>query len=278
VVLVLGLLGWGGYLLIKDIVGRAERAEEVMAEVRERYGDVSEFQPSASGTLPPERVEAFLRARELMADERAAAEASLSVLSSEGAGEAERVPGFMGWLLQWGLGVARVEGVTSLLPRVIGFVAARNEALLETGMGPGEYLYVYSIVYYSWLGRSPADGPAITLVGDDHGDGQGQRTGQDEFDVREKRRELVLTRVNETLLPMLRRQLEGVDKNPGADPRWSEQLAAEVEAMESDPFRIPWRDGVPEPIGESLEPYRRELESSYSPLCNPLEVVPGSES
>jgi hypothetical protein len=180
-------------------------------------------------------------------------------------------------LLQWGLGAARVEGVTSLLPRVIDFVSARSEALLEVGMGPGEYMYVYSVAYYSWLGKSPADGPSFTLVGDD-GDNQGRQVGQDEFDVREERREMVLTRVNETILPMLRRQLEAAAETPGADPRWREQLAAEIEAMESDPFRIPWRDGVPEPIAKSLEHYRRELESSYSALCNPLEVVPGSES
>ena len=55
------------------------------------------------------------------------------------------------------------------------------------------------------------------------------------------------------------------------------QLAAEITAMESDRFRIPWRDGVPEPIAASLEPYRRQLESSYSAMCNPLEIMAGSD-
>ena len=273
---VLGLLGWGGYLFIKDVVGRAEKAQEVMAEVRERYGGLSDFQPSPGGALPPERVESFLRVRELMAEARRETEASLSVLSSSGAGGAEQVPGLLGRLLEWGLGAARVEGATSLLPRVIGFISARGPALLEAGMGPGEYLYIYSIAYYSWLGKSPADGPAFTLVGDDVSGGR-QRGGQDEFDVREQRRELVLTRLNERLLPMLRRQLVALDESDGADPRWRQTLAAEITAMENDPFRIPWRDGVPEPLAASLEPYRRPLEASYSALCNPLEIVPGSE-
>jgi len=156
-------------------------------------------------------------------------------------------------------------------------ISARGQALLEAGVGPGEYLYIYSIAYYSWLGKSPADGPAFTLVGDDEGDNRGRRAGQDEFDVREQRRELILTRLNERLLPMLRRQLEALDERDAAEPRWRRQLAAEITAMESDPFRIPWRDIVPEPIAASLEPYRRPLESSYSALCNPLEIVPGSE-
>jgi hypothetical protein len=41
VLLVLGLLGRGGYLFVKDIGARAERADEVSAELRERHGAVS---------------------------------------------------------------------------------------------------------------------------------------------------------------------------------------------------------------------------------------------
>jgi hypothetical protein len=178
--------------------------------------------------------------------------------------------------VEWGLGAAKLEGARQLIPQAIGFVAARGEALLEAGMGSGEYLYIYSVAYYSWLRKSPADGPAFPLVGDDGDGGQGHRGGRDEFDVREGRREVVLRRLNERLLPMLRRQLAAVDAGPPAREGWREALAAEVSALESDPFRIPWRDGVPEPLATSLEPFRRRLESSYSALCNPLEVVPGS--
>jgi len=273
--LVLGLLGWGGFVYIRGVVQEGERAEKVMAEVREQHGDFADFQPSPTGVLPPERIETFLRTRELMAEARRETEGSLSLLSSGSPDTAKQVPGILGQLLGWGLGAAKVEGATNLIPQVVGFVSAKGDALLEAGMGPGEYLYIYSITYYSWLGRSPADGPAFTLVGGD--EDEGGRAGKDEFDVREGRRESVLTRLNERLLPVLRRQLTALDTSGAAPAGWREELAAEIAAMESDRFRIPWRDGVPERMAASLEPYRRQLRSSYSTMCNPLEVIPGSE-
>jgi hypothetical protein len=145
-------------------------------------------------------------------------------------------------------------------------------------MGPGEYLYIYSIAYFSGLGKSPADGPAFRLLGDDEDGVQGRPAGEDEFDVREGRREDVLARLNEQLLPMLQRQLAALDETGDAvetDP-WRQQLAAEIAAMETDRFRVPWRDGLPPAIKASLEPYRTRLEASYSPMCNPLEVLAGA--
>jgi len=274
--LVLGLLGWGGYVFIRGIVGEAKKGEAVMAKVRERHGGFSDFQPDPTGALPPERVETFLRVRELMAEARGKTEASLALLSSKAPDGATEVPGILGQLLRWGLGVARIEGVTSLPPQVIGFVSAKGNALLEAGMGPGEYQYLYAIVYFSWLGKSPADGPAFILVGDDEDGHQGGRAGQDAFDVREQRREMVLTRLNEQLLPMLRRQLAALEESDAPSAPWREALAAEIAAMENDRFRIPWREGVPERMAVSLEPYRRPLRSSYSAMCNPLEIVPGA--
>jgi hypothetical protein len=273
-VIVLGLLAWRGYAFIKEIASQAEEAEAAMTTVQERHGGLADFQPDPAGMLPAERVEAFIRVRELTAAARGETEASLSLLSPGGPEGVEQVPGLLGELLNWGLGVAKVEGATNLIPRAIAFVARRNQALLEAGMGPGEYVYLYSLVYYSWLGKSPADGPAFPLVGDDQDQG-GRRSGQDEFDIRERRRELILGKLNEHLRPMLRRQLAALEDGGGVSPRWREELSTEVAAMEADRFRIPWRDGLPESMAATLEPYRRELEASYCAVCNPLEVMPG---
>ena len=35
----------------------------------------------------------------------------------------------------------------------------RAEALLEHGMGLGEYYYIHTLVYHWWLGHDPIDGP-----------------------------------------------------------------------------------------------------------------------
>lgn len=274
-VLLLGLLGWGGYVLIRRVVGQAERIDAVMEQVHEKHGRVSDFRPEPDGAIPPERVEAFLRVRELMATTRAETGHVFRLLSSGESEGTTEVPGVLGQVLAWGMGILKVEAGTSLVPQLIAFVAARGEAFLEAGMGPGEYLYIYSLAFYSGLGRSPADGPAFRLMGDDQDGNQGRRGSGDEFDVREGRREAVLTTLNERLLPMLRRQLAALDEGGRlreSDP-WRKQLAAEIAAMEEDRFRIPWRDGLPPVIEASLEPYRARLEASYSALCNPLEVL-----
>jgi hypothetical protein len=275
-VLLLGLLSWGGYVLIKGAVGEAKRIDTVMEQVYERHGRISDFRPGPEAALPPERVEAFLRVRELMSTARAETEHNFVFLSSKETEGATQVPGLLGQVLAWGMGVLKIEAGTNLVPQLFAFVAARGEALLEAGMGPGEYLYIYSLAFYSGLGKSPADGPAFRLLGDDEDGNQG-RTGGDEFDVREGRREAILTRLNERLLPILRRQLAALDESGGvreSDP-WRRKLAAEIAAMEADRFRIPWRDGLPRAIEASLEPYRARLEASYSATCNPLEVLAG---
>jgi hypothetical protein len=49
---------------------------------------------------------------------------------------------------------------SDLMPVYAGFWTARNEALLEHGMGPGEYVYIYSLVYRTWLGLGRRGSPA----------------------------------------------------------------------------------------------------------------------
>jgi hypothetical protein len=277
-VLLLGLFVWGGYVLIKNVVETAQEAEAVLEQVREEHGRLSDFRPEPDGALAPERMEVFLRVRELMGPARAETEHVFTLLSSQESEGASQVPGVVGRVIEWGMGILRIEAATDLIPQAIAFVGARGEALLEAGMGPGEYLYIYSIAYFSGLGKSPADGPAFPLVGDDEDGDRGDRGMGDEFDIRESRRELVLVTLNERLLPMLRRQLAALDESGRlreADP-WRQQLAAEIAAMEEDRFRIPWRDGLPPVIEASLEPYRARLEASYSPMCNPLEVMHGA--
>jgi hypothetical protein len=137
-------------------------------------------------------------------------------------------------------------------------------------MGPGEYVYIYVVSYYAWLGKSPADGPPFQLTGDDQ-----DTDTWDEFEVRDERAERIRRTLNRQVLPMLRRQLNGVAPDAAENAtmgRWRQTLAAEVAALESDSYRLPWEDGVPDVVRVSLEPYRERLEASYSSLCNALEI------
>jgi hypothetical protein len=55
---------------------------------------------------------------------------------------------------------------------------------------------------------------------------------------------------------------------------WRQTLATEIRALERDPYRLPWQNGLPPTLAESLEPYRSRLEASYSALANHLELAP----
>ena len=274
-VLLLGVVAWLAYEQISTLAEEAERFEAAMAQVRIAHGRIEDYRPDADGAVRPERMEVFLHVREIMAPARDETTAALALLSSRGS-DSSGVPGLLGRLLGWGMGAMKIEAGTGLLPDVFAFFSAHGEALLEAGMGPGEYLYIYSIAYFSALGKSPADGPGFGLVGG--GGPESRRAGQDDFDIREIRREIVLERVNEKLLPMLRRQLVALDEGLEDSSPWRRELAAEVAALEADSFRIPWRDELPPAIKASIEPYRARLEATYSSMCNPLEVQTGDDN
>ena len=46
-----------------------------------------------------------------------------------------------------------------------------------------------------------------------------------------------------------------------------------IEAMEADPLRPPWREGLPAPIEASLEPYLERLEAAHDPATDEHELT-----
>jgi hypothetical protein len=188
----------------------------------------------------------------------------------------ETLSAFGGGETPGGGALAKVRAGMGLVPRLIGFYTDRAGALLECEMGTGEYLYLYVLTYYAWLEKSPADGPPFQLVGDDE-QGRGWKSefgDADEAEVRERRLERVLPRLNRLALPMLRNQLAALDASDSPiDTDWREALAAEIRAVEADPDRLPWQDGLPAVAATSLAPYRDRLAASYSEMCNVLEAT-----
>ena len=81
-------------------------------------------------------------------------------------------------------------------------------------------------------------------------------------------------RIRRDLIAMLNNQLAALPPE-AADPAlesWRQELAAEIAALDEDPQRGIWPDGLPAAIQVSLEPYRERLEASYSPILNVLEL------
>jgi hypothetical protein len=246
----------GGFYHFKGALREFEVADAALEEVETRYGPVAQYRPDAAGTIPPERIEAFLAVRDGTAIVRETTERSLEVLS--GGNGAIRKAGAGLWLLH----------------RSADFLAERSSLLIEAGMGLGEYYYLYTVSYYSWLGKSPADGPAFKLVGDRGYVLENIPEALESSEVRENRSQLTRTSLNRLLLPVLRNQLADLPAE-AEDPelrQWRETLTIEIGALEADKHRLPWQDGVPERIAASLSPYRQRLDSTYSAMCNELEV------
>ena len=160
-----------------------------------------------------------------------------------------------------------------LVPQIAEFLKFRNQALLDAKMGMGEYYYIYTISYFSWMGKLPEDGPDFEVTGEED---SGVRLGEmDIEEMREERRDSMLRRLHRTLLPMLQNQHEKLMARGLSDSQseWKDLLKAEIQAMEEDRFRLPWEDGLPDVIKASLDPYRDRLEQNYNTMTNPFELT-----
>ncbi len=263
VILILIALGITGYFFFKDIADEFKEYDALMTTLTERYGRIKDFTPNPDGTIGPERIESFLAVREAFAPVREKLEASFKTLQDRvGRSEIEvKKPKNIFQMIRTGVG---------LIPQIGEFMKSRNQALLDVGMGMGEYYYLYVISFYSWLGYLPEDGPDFEIVGPDE-----ERSTWDQEEVLEERRDTALRRLHRMLLPMLHNQLEELlaSDSPGISGDWRQTLEAEIKAMEEDRFRLPWEDGLPDVIESSLKPFRYRLEQSYNKMTNPLELT-----
>jgi hypothetical protein len=266
IILILIVLGVGGYVFFKNLVGDFQEQEELMTTLTERYGEIRDFYPEPDGSIGPSRIEAFLSVRDAFAPFREKLEISMQELQDRvGQSEVEvKKPKNVFEMVKLGFG---------LVPQIAEFMKFRNQALLDAEMGMGEYTYIYAIAYFSWLEKLPEDGPDFEVTGEED---RGVRLGEmDIEEMREERRDSMLRRLHRTLLPMLQNQDEKLMARGPSDTQseWEDLLKAEIQAMEEDRFRLPWEDGLPDVIRASLDPYRDRLEQSYNAMTNPFELT-----
>jgi len=255
VTVALGGLAWMGYRWAKtaaEVVEAAERAED---RLEAEYGLVREFTPPVDGRVAADRVEGFLAVRELMAPQRTALSEAVEALApADGEG------GAVG-----GLRAARA-GI-SMAPRILEFAKARNETLLEVGMGPGEYAWIYWLTYHAWLGH-----PVGESLLNDIMERRSESDGSVQMYFQGMDTENVEWQLRRDILAMLR----NLEQELAADPERTELrdlVAAELAAIDADSHRMPWEDGLPEAFAVGLDPYRDRLEESYSPATNPFELL-----
>ena len=211
--------------------------------------------PRSAPKTVSKRVEAFLAVRELMAPQRTALKESVEALAPA-AGKGGAVGG-----------LRAVRAGISMAPRILEFAKARNEALLEVGMGPGEYAWIYWLTYHAWLGHPVGESLLKDIM-----ERRSESDGSVQMYFQGMDTENVEWQLRRDILAMLR----NLEQELAADPERTELrdlVTAEIAAIDADSHRMPWEDGLPEAFVVGLDPYRDRFEESYSPATNPFELL-----
>ena len=264
VVILLVLLALG-FFFVKDMAYKLEETGELTNSLKELYGEIEDYTPPPDGRISYERMEAFLSIRESMAPVRDKLEYSISILDSmrkqEGSEDVRRP----------GQAFRAFKAVFGLIPGIGDFYVQRSQALLDVEMGLGEYMYIYILSYYSMLEKPPGDGPGFHLV---QGDKEWRFDEWDKKDNIEERNVKMTEKINQLILSMLKNLLPQLDSptTTSKEDEWSGAFLTEIQSLEGDVRRIPWKDGLPFVIEASFRPFLTRLENSYSSMVNILEL------
>lgn len=248
IIVVVASLGVGGALLARGAVREVKRIADLQREVETHAGGLDDYAPR-SGFIPAVRMEAFCTVRERLAEVMAQRSDSVDL-------PPQRAPqGFAEGLRALRGGIRTISSVGRL-------VETRNRALLDARMGFGEYYYLYATVYYAWLGHSPADCPrGVSLHRESHRHRVFFSDGEPPGDL--------IAAYRTTYVGMLRKALDDADDS---DP-WRAAVRAELAALDADPARMPWAEGLPPMVSVSIEPFRQRLESHYWRSANCFELA-----
>ncbi len=248
-----------GLMFFRDTAREVNIAEGFTEELETRYGTIEDFTPHLDGHVPPERMRRFLEVRSSLLIHQQRLTVTLGHIIPDQA--KRREGGF--WTA-----MKIIRRLGNLIPEIVMYIQLRNKALLDAEMGLGEYLYIYTLAYHSWLGNAPGDGPEI----EENGRKERLLDGDDGTFSREK----TLRRYNRYMLAILRNQRD-IAVSERKDASLVATIQAEITAMEKDYRRTLWQSGPSPAIIASLEPFKTELEKTYSPGANCFEWGPDRE-
>ncbi len=218
-------------------------AVEVREQLEEVHGTQEDYRPAPDGSIPTESIQTFLLVRKALFAECEGMSQIFDHFKAMGdmkdsASGSEKFQMILGTVKQ-----------ATRLPAAIGnYSTLRNSVLLENDMGLGEYTYIYAISYFALLGRE--------ALGEDM-EINGEETTQ---------------RVRRTLREMLRHQLEDL-RAAGTDPDLEITLRDEIFRLEEDPDSLPWENGPPRHVQESLEPYLSRIDAFWCDATSPFDIT-----
>ncbi|MCP4155111.1 MAG: hypothetical protein GY757_45725 [bacterium] len=279
IILLIVLVVAGGYYLIKDTITAFEETSETMERLVKLHGEAKDYCPNPDGTINAPRMEAFLKVRESLTPMLDEMNKELELFISK----IERSHKENDESMMTVVSISR--SVLKIIPRLGKYYTYRNKKLIEVDMGLGEYFYIYSLAYYSYLGKSPNDGPDLSFF-EKHQKSGGfdisniraeKEPGQNRHskEAKEKRKRKFYSHVGRIILTLMQNQLEKLNQTTTTAEQdgWLKTLTEEVAAMEKDPTRLPWKDGLPEVLENSMKDFKKRLEQSYRAVLNPIELT-----
>lgn len=259
ILVVIGLVT-GTVLYVRGKFQPLKDASDSRVQLVSAYGAPETFVPPVSGAIAPERIEAFLSVRAALKDAQTRMDTAFADVDLEELNQ--KHPSF-------GAVLRTFSDLSNVILPIGEYVNRRNKILLERRMALGEYAYIYSIAYHSWLGHPPDEGPSLLerLRRQDRIVFSGNDPGFSPEDVRRQYRRVILR--------LLRNQLGGI-KEAGQE-KWRTTLTEEIDRIESNPDRVAWQDNLPPQIEDSLKSYRVRLASSYHASANYFELLTTDE-
>jgi hypothetical protein len=256
VVAAAAMVGWLGYRWAKDAVATVENAAATQHELTETFGRVDEFVPSLDPGVPADRLEVFLSVREALSEPRRELIEAVDLVAPPGDGS--QAPG----------GLRMAAAGARLAPRTLALTNARNQTLLDAGMGLGEYTWIYWLSYHAWLGHPVGESQLHEVMAARAAAGESmqlQFSGNLEP-------ESIRWRLRLDLVSMLENLVTALEGDPQRR-QWRLEVTTVLAETEADPEKLPWGDGVPDPVAQTLEPYREGLEATYSQATNVFELL-----
>lgn len=252
-------LGTGSVFYIKNQVESVQAWSEENDRLLSRLDEVEDYTPAPDGTVESDRLELFLDIHDGLSAERAEFNDRMSVFPRAGERNTK----------SFGNVIKVLKGLKPLVDAFGAYQVSRNESLLERDMEPGEYYYIHTLAYHSWLGNSPDDGPWTVYDMDDDGGGANINIDDEEFG-----QDATLETYNRTLRALLRNQRAALPP-VGTDDEQDEmrrRLDDEIEKLDDDWERTVWADGLPAVTAACLEPYRDRFEDSYDPVTSVFDL------
>jgi hypothetical protein len=240
---------------IGKVVKDVSRAEDSMEELISAEGDFKGYVPAGDVSLTVDRVERFVRIREELQGNQDVLSQVFQEFPIQDLKDLDAKNKEMKFRQVWNIG----RKFAGLLNPVGAYIADRNEMLLREQMSIGEYSWIYSVTYYSWLKHDMATVPK--LGGEDLGS-----FGDDDSPLSQTTQRHRYRRV------MLKILANRVESRPDDTSELWTDLERELRRMENAPSAIFWEAGLPEGEAMILEPFRDRLEATWHDDSNVLEL------